>query len=138
MRNKSNLHLAVIILAYIVLFIILCKLNLVSMITLFIISAIYLVLAIVTYKELRRRFANTCYKKSIAFLSNQYIEVKPIHPLLLAAKYHMLFEKDIKVYAKSHFGYIINVKIVSKKSIYKIENSDWIWFYTNFKEKEPD
>lgn len=137
MRYTLKIFILALAFVYIVLLTLSYLLIPLSLIVFFLLSIFYVILAITGYKKLRYKYEQECYSKCTSFLSYNYAEVTPIHPIILAAKCHILFDKNIKVYAKFYFGYIINVKIISGTNAYKIESNNWIWFYENFKEKEP-
>lgn len=138
MHNKPRVLLIVLIVIYLALVLAFFALHLFVLQVMLLISIAYLALAILAYKEFYSIENQKNLAKALQFLDQNYSEVTPIHPKLFAFKHHMLHEGNIKVYAKVCYGYMLNVKIVSKKSAYKISGYDWNWFFANFKEKESN
>lgn len=137
MRNKTQILLIALISSFAIILTIIYRLRIFSTTALVILAILYLSLAITIYKKFYSYYWRKCYYEAIKFLSYTYVEVIPLYPLLLLAKYHMPFKKDIKVYARFYSGEFIDVKIVSKAISCKISTNNWIWFYANFKGKEP-
>lgn len=138
MRNKTRLLLVVLILIPLTCIAVLYICSLLTAVSFSLFLLLYLALAVNLYIPISKHIKHASYEKSIKFLSQNYTEITALHPTILKLKCSMPITTNIKVYARYYYGYIIDIKIVSKIKTYKITTSNWNWFYTNFKEKESN
>lgn len=138
MRNKTRLLLFALILIPITCIAVLHIYNLLTVVSFALFLVLYLGLAVNLYIPISKHIKHASYEKSIKFLSQNYTEITALHPTILKLKCSIPITTNIKVYARYYYGYIIDIKVVSKLKTYKITTGNWNWFYTNFKEKESN